>query len=75
MKPVAFEYHRARDSDDAVRQLVDSDAKVMAGGCSLGPMLNLRLVRPTLLVDLRHIDELRQVSPSRPARCVPFGPT
>ncbi len=65
MKPVAFQYHRARDIDDALAQLADSDAKLMAGGCSLGPMLNLRLVRPTLLVDLRHVAELRQVTCSR----------
>jgi carbon-monoxide dehydrogenase medium subunit len=37
----------------------NDDAKAAAGTQSLGPMLNLRVVQPTLLVDLRHIEELK----------------
>lgn len=60
MKATAFEYARPRDVSEAVRLLAEGGegAKSAAGTQSLGPMLNLRLVQPTLLVDLRHIDEL-----------------
>lgn len=63
MKPVAFDYHKARDVNDALAALGahDGDAKAVAGGCSLGPMLNLRLARPAKLIDLRAASELRQL--------------
>lgn len=63
MKPVAFDYERARDLDhviDLLRQMND-EVKVLAGGQSLAPMLNLRLVRPALLIDVTRIDSLRRV--------------
>jgi len=64
MKPVAFDYHKASNVSDALAALgaPDSDAKAMAGGCSLGPMLNLRLARPAKLIDLRAAAELRQLT-------------
>lgn len=64
MKPVAFDYHKARDVGDALAALGahDGDAKAVAGGCSLGPMLNLRLARPVKLIDLRAASELRQLT-------------
>ncbi len=53
MKPVAFEYVAAHSIEEAVEALArDEDAKPIAGGQSLVPALNMRLVRPTLLVDL-----------------------
>lgn len=53
MKPVAFEYVAARSLEEALEALArDEDAKPIAGGQSLVPALNMRLVRPTLLVDL-----------------------
>lgn len=53
MKPVAFEYVAANSLEEAVEALGrDEDAKPIAGGQSLVPALNMRLVRPTLLVDL-----------------------
>jgi aerobic carbon-monoxide dehydrogenase medium subunit len=60
MKPVAFDYVRPEGVDDALevaRQ--NGDAKFIAGGQSLGPMLNLRLARPSLLVDISRLPELR----------------
>lgn len=55
MKPVAFDYLAARSLDEALGALAsDEDAKPIAGGQSLVPALNMRLVRPTLLVDLNH---------------------
>ncbi|MGZ5093405.1 MAG: FAD binding domain-containing protein [Burkholderiales bacterium] len=66
MKPVAFDYERPRDVASAVKLLAGSSgaAKIMAGGQSLGPMLNLRLAQPQLVIDVRSIDELHVVSDS-----------
>ena len=61
MKPAAFDYARPRDLTAALMLLGDNDgAKVMAGGQSLGPMLNLRLAQPEQIVDITAIDELKQ---------------
>ena len=66
MKACAFEYARAGDVAEAVRLLAAGGDKAMpmAGMQSLGPMLNLRMVQPSLLVDLRHIEELRATQES-----------
>ena len=54
MKPVPFDYVAARSVEEALAALAagGDDAKPLAGGQSLVPALNLRIVRPTLLVDL-----------------------
>jgi carbon-monoxide dehydrogenase medium subunit len=64
VKPAAFDYLRARDVADAVKALASlpGDAKPLAGGQSLGPMLNLRLARPKLLVDVSKIEALREIA-------------
>jgi carbon-monoxide dehydrogenase medium subunit len=59
--PAAFDYARPSTLDEAVRALADEDAKVLAGGQSLIPLLRLRLAAPTVLVDLGGIDDLRGV--------------
>lgn len=62
MKPVAFDYARPSTVGGALSLLGDADAgmvKIMAGSQSLGPMLNMRLVRPDLVVDITGIPELR----------------
>jgi carbon-monoxide dehydrogenase medium subunit len=63
MKAAAFDYARPRTLDEAVALLADGNgtAKVLAGGQSLGPMLNLRLARPKLLVDISRLPELRRM--------------
>jgi carbon-monoxide dehydrogenase medium subunit len=62
MIPAAFEYVRPSTVDEAMRILADDEeAKVLAGGQSLIPMLRLRLVAPTVLVDLGDIAGLRGV--------------
>lgn len=55
MKPVAFDYVRPESLQEAAAALAagGEDAKPIAGGQSLVPALNMRLVRPSLLVDLR----------------------
>ena len=63
MKPAAFDYVRAGSLADAAKVLAGAGgtAKAIAGGQSLGPMLNLRLAQPDLLVDLTAIAELKAV--------------
>ena len=63
MKPVNFDYARPANVEAALALLADDSrsVKAIAGSQSLGPMLNMRLVRPDLLVDITGIDELRQV--------------
>jgi carbon-monoxide dehydrogenase medium subunit len=63
MKPAAFEYHAPDSVADAVELLAElgDDAKAIAGGQSLMPMLAMRLAVFDHLVDLRRCDELRGV--------------
>ncbi len=63
MKPVAFDYARPRSIASAL-ELLDANpaAKILAGGQTLGPMLNLRLVQPELLIDITRIPELVAVT-------------
>lgn len=58
MKPPRFSYLRATRLGEALDALQAEDAKVIAGGQSLVPMLNFRLLRPALLVDINGISEL-----------------
>jgi aerobic carbon-monoxide dehydrogenase medium subunit len=59
--PAAFDYTRPSTVDEAVAALADEDAKVLAGGQSLLPLLRLRLAAPTTVVDLGGIADLRGV--------------
>jgi carbon-monoxide dehydrogenase medium subunit len=63
MKAAAFDYIAPRDVAGVVSALASAkgEAKVMAGGQSLGPMLNLRLARPKLLVDLGGVAGLARI--------------
>lgn len=62
MKPAPFGYERPRDLPAALAVLgeVEGSTKIIAGGQSLGPMLNLRLVEPELIVDITGLAELKQ---------------
>lgn len=64
MIPAAFEYLAPTSIDDAVRALAEhgEDAKVLAGGHSLLPLMKLRFAVPTAVVDIGGIAELRGVS-------------
>lgn len=63
MIPAPFDYHRPQSLDEAIKLLVahDDDARVVAGGHSLIPMMKLRLAMPEHLVDLQDLAELRQI--------------
>ena len=68
MKPAPFEYVRPQTVGEAVRLLAATpDAKILAGGQTLGPMLNLRLAQPPVLVDIGRIPELAAVTEDRDA--------
>jgi carbon-monoxide dehydrogenase medium subunit len=61
VKPAAFDYHRVDRIEDALERLgeLGEDAKVLAGGQSLVPMMNFRLVRPPALVDITRVPDLK----------------
>jgi len=59
VKSCAFDYERPRDIAEAISLLAKENSKAVAGSQSLGPMLNLRIVQPAVLVDLRHLEELK----------------
>lgn len=63
MKPPPFEYYRATTPEEAIALLsrYGPDAKVLAGGQSLLPMMKFRLARPSVLVDLRWVRALAYV--------------
>ncbi|HET6780534.1 MAG TPA: xanthine dehydrogenase family protein subunit M [bacterium] len=62
MIPAAFEYHRPSSVKDALKMLADlPDAKLLAGGHSLLPLMKFRLASPLHLIDLGRIDALRQI--------------
>ena len=57
MKPAPFAYHRVHSVDEAVALLAElgDEAKVLAGGLSLVPMMNFRLARPSALIDVTRV--------------------
>jgi carbon-monoxide dehydrogenase medium subunit len=63
MIPAEFEYTAPETLDDAIKALVDGgeDAKLLAGGHSLIPLMKLRLAAPSLLIDLRKVPGLHGV--------------
>src|SRR5919198_5953263 len=61
MIPAEFDYERAESVDHAIELLSRDEAKVLAGGHSLLPAMRLRLARPSLLVDIGRLAELRYV--------------
>jgi aerobic carbon-monoxide dehydrogenase medium subunit len=64
MKAAAFAYARATSIDDAVQLLAahGAKAKIIAGGQSLMPAMNLRLISPELIIDVGRLEELRGIS-------------
>jgi len=66
MKPAPFRYARAGNLAEAVALLAAApgDTKLLAGGQSLVPMLNMRLVRPAVLIDVNSVRELTGIAPT-----------
>ncbi|MEJ8571465.1 FAD binding domain-containing protein [Microbaculum marinum] len=63
MKPAPFDYVRAGSLEEALEALAGAgaDARIVAGGQSLLPMLNMRLARPGVLVDIMRLANLRRI--------------
>lgn len=72
MKPAPFEYHRAKDLEEAVSLLAElgDGAKILAGGQSLVPMMNFRLARPAALIDITRVPGLSYL---RSDACLSIG--
>jgi len=67
MKPASFEYYAPQTVSEAAATLAQHgyDAKALAGGQSLVPMMNFRLAQPSVLVDLNGVSELFYITPTR----------
>lgn len=62
MKPAEFDYHRPDSVSEALGLLAhDPDAKLLAGGQSLLTLMNLRLARPSAVIDIGRLTELRRI--------------
>jgi aerobic carbon-monoxide dehydrogenase medium subunit len=61
MKPAPFDYERPASLNEALTLLQRPNARALAGGQSLGPMLNLRVTQVDLLIDISRLAELKQV--------------
>jgi aerobic carbon-monoxide dehydrogenase medium subunit len=66
MKAASFAYERPADLNALLGLMASTDgmARIIAGGQSLGPMLNLRLVEPDLIIDIAGLSELKQTERS-----------
>jgi 2-furoyl-CoA dehydrogenase FAD binding subunit len=75
MKPAPFDYVRAEHLDEALEILGQegSDARVIAGGQSLMPMLNMRLAKPRTLIDIMRLPELARIERTKATVMVGAG--
>lgn len=64
MKPVAFDYHRPETVAEVLALLAElrEEGAVLAGGMTLGPMLNMRLARPRAVIDVSRIAALKSIA-------------
>ena len=63
MKPAPFSHHAPTSVSEAIHLLRENapEARVLAGGQSLVPMMNFRLARPTVLIDLNRVADLAYI--------------
>lgn len=75
MKPAPFDYVRAETLDEALQVLArdGGEARILAGGQSLLPMLNMRLARPQVVVDIMRVPALKRVEERSGSLVVPAG--
>src|SRR6516164_1538983 len=73
MKPPLFDYIRAETEDEvlAALQAHGADARIIAGGQTLVPMLSMRLARPAVLIDIMRIPSLARIAEQRNAIVIP----
>jgi len=67
MKPAPFEYHAPKSIDEALEIKAEhgEDAKILAGGQSLVPAMNFRVVQPSVLIDLNRISDMSYIREDR----------
>lgn len=72
MKPAAFEYQSAQSAEHAIQLLIEGgeDARLLAGGQSLVAMMNFRIARPTVLIDLSRCNDLDYVRLEGESLCI-----
>jgi len=72
MKPCAFEYFDPQSVEEVFKLLdkLGDDAKILAGGQSLLPMINFRLARPEVLIDINKLDELDYIKEENGYICI-----
>ena len=65
MKPAPFEYFAPQNLPEALELLEQygEEAKILAGGQSLMPLMNLRLARPKVVIDINRLSELQYIAP------------
>jgi carbon-monoxide dehydrogenase medium subunit len=70
--PAAFEYERATSVDEAIALLEQhgEEARLIAGGHSLLPMMKLRLASPEVLIDISRLDDLRSIRVDQDNLCL-----
>jgi 2-furoyl-CoA dehydrogenase FAD binding subunit len=75
MKPAPFDYISADSVEEALDVLAQTggDARILAGGQSLLPMLNMRLARPEIMIDIMHVHALKQVEEKSGALTIHAG--
>ena len=75
MKPASFDYVRADSLDEVLHVLASEggDARILAGGQSLMAMLNMRLARPKVLVDIMRLKELDRIETKKNAVTIGAG--
>ena len=75
MKPAPFDYLRAASLDEALDALRQHgpEARIIAGGQSLMPMLNMRLTKPAVLIDVMRIAPLEEPRREKDALVIPAG--
>lgn len=61
MKPARFDYHAPEELTEVIGLLAEPDARIIAGGQSLVPLMNFRIASPASLVDLRRVEQLHRV--------------
>ena len=75
MKPPSFDYLRAESLDEVLATLRErgGEARILAGGQSLLPMLNMRLARPAVVIDIMRVAALAAVADERDAIVISAG--
>ena len=71
MKPAPFEYRRVESVEEAIDGLGagGGEARILAGGQSLVPMLNMRLLQPTIVVDVNEVAGLSDITETDSGSC------